>query len=475
MRHTKRRIRLNVKAISPVLAVLMMIAVAIAGSLVVYAWVMGYIGLSTERSGQAIMIQSIANDATDTDLVVFVQNVGEGVVQLDGSSCLYINGEIVNCTITGVTVSDGLASLEKGDTATLTYIDGAALPGQKVTAKVTTLLGTATEAHEYPAGSARATPTFHRFAFSTIASPQISGVPFSITITALDQYGETLDYTSTCDLTYSDGTIAPPVTGAFNHGIWNGDVSVTGSADAATITATGTIETGYTGTSNEFEVDAPVMFVGAGQGGKDIPASNPTINIPPTYPEDLEDGDLILLQIGVRDTSSTPTTPSGFTLLYGPDSTGNGRQWIYYKISTGAETGALTITVSGSYDNVISIMYAFRYVAPFPFAEDPSTTSGSTSTINAPTVDASPRGFALAFIYAMDNQEIGDFEGETGGDWTVIGDVEGDASNSNSDTIMTLQGAEMLAGGTITGGNVGRTGVVDNGWVVRAFALIPRD
>ena len=130
MGHIMRNIRRNVRAISPVLAVLMMIAVTIAGSLVVYAWVMGYIGLSTERSGQAIMIQSIANDVTDTDLVVFVQNIGEGVVQLEEPACLYINGELVTCTITGVTVSDdGIATLNKGETAILTYLDGHALPG----------------------------------------------------------------------------------------------------------------------------------------------------------------------------------------------------------------------------------------------------------------------------------------------------------------------------------------------------------
>jgi len=480
MKHIKKHIRRNVKAVSPVLAVLMMIAVAIAGSLVVYAWIMGYIDLSTERSGEAIMIQSIANDATDTDLVVFVQNIGEGMVQLEQPTCLYVNGELVNCTITGVTVSDNLATLERGNTATLTYVEGAALPGEKITVKVTTLLGTSAEAHEYPAGSARAAPALDHFAFSTIASPQVSGVAFSITIEAQDQYDERFDYTSTCDLVYSGGTIVPPVTGAFNHGVWTGDVTVTGAAEDATITATGTIETQYSGISNQFDVDSPVVFVSAGSGGKDIPASSPTINFPPTYPDDLLDGDLILLQIGVRDTTSTPTTPAGFTLLYGPDTTGTGagdrgRQWIYYKFSDGTEAGALTITVSGSYDNVISIMYAFRYVAPFPFAEDPSTTAGDASTITAPTVDTSPRGLALAFIYAMDNQEILEFEGETGGDWTVLGDVEGDASNSNQDTIMTLQVAEMLAGGTISGGNVGRAGVVDNGWVVRAFALIPRD
>jgi flagellin-like protein len=39
-----RKIRKNVKAISPIISVLLMIAIAVVASLVVYAWVMGYIG-----------------------------------------------------------------------------------------------------------------------------------------------------------------------------------------------------------------------------------------------------------------------------------------------------------------------------------------------------------------------------------------------------------------------------------------------
>jgi FlaG/FlaF family flagellin (archaellin) len=476
MKHIERHIRRNVKAVSPVLAVLMMIAVAIGGSLVVYAWVMGYIDLSTEKAGEAIMIQSIANDATDTDLAVFVQNIGDGLVQLEEVGCLYVNGEIVNCTITGVTVSDELATLNKGDTAKLTYVEGAALPGEKVTVKVTTLRGTSADAHEYPAGSTRTVPALDHFAFSTIASPQVSNAPFSITIEAQDQYDERFDYTSTCDLVYSGGTIVPPVTGAFNHGVWTGDVTVIGAAEDATITATGTIETQYSGISNQFDVDSPVVFVSAGGKGRDIPAGSPPSNTPTTYPDGLEDGDLILLQIGIRDTSSTPNPGHGFTLLYGPDSTGSGRQWIYYKFSDGTEAGVLPISVSGSYDNVISIMYAFRYVAESSFTEGASVNSDSHTTIDAPTViTGGRRRIALVFIYAMDCQEIGDFEGEIGGDWTVLDYVDGEASLSDSDSIIVAQFAEMLDGGTISGGDVSRAGVRDESWVVRAFALIPRD
>ena len=56
-----RKFRKNVKAISPVLSVLMMIAVAVAASLVTYAWVMGYLGFTTAKVGKAIQIQSIGN------------------------------------------------------------------------------------------------------------------------------------------------------------------------------------------------------------------------------------------------------------------------------------------------------------------------------------------------------------------------------------------------------------------------------
>jgi flagellin-like protein len=149
-----RRLRKNLKAISPVLAVLMMIAVAIAGSLITYAWVTGYISFTTEKSGKAIMVQSVAN--TGDDLVVYVQNVGDSTVELDPDSCVYRNGELFPCDIiiNGESVAEGEKGfLPEGDTAELTLTDGAAATGEKVTVKVTTLLGTFTEKSDYPASA----------------------------------------------------------------------------------------------------------------------------------------------------------------------------------------------------------------------------------------------------------------------------------------------------------------------------------
>jgi flagellin-like protein len=134
-----RNIKRDVKAISPVLAVLMMIAVAIAGSLITYAWVMGYIGFTTEKSGQAIMIQSIAYDG-GTGLTVWVQNVGEGTVVLQDNNCLYVDGTLMN------SVGDTLLETE---TAQLDTTIASLAGGQKITVKVVSSLGTFTETDYY--------------------------------------------------------------------------------------------------------------------------------------------------------------------------------------------------------------------------------------------------------------------------------------------------------------------------------------
>ena len=144
MKHTKKN-----RAISKVSAVLVIIAVAIAGALV-YVWIAGEIGPSVNVD-EKITILSIANDATDTDLLVYVQNIGTNAVTLDENGCLYVNGVPVNCTISGVDVLDDMALLMEGETATLRYAGGAVLPGVEVTVKVTTLLGTIAEKADYPA------------------------------------------------------------------------------------------------------------------------------------------------------------------------------------------------------------------------------------------------------------------------------------------------------------------------------------
>jgi flagellin-like protein len=144
------KLRRKVRGISPVLAVLMMIVIAVAGSLVTYAWVMGYLSFTTAKAGRAIQIQSIANDETDTNLLVYVQNVGEGTVTFDptGAALVYVNGGLLPCTIVP---ADGI--LGEGATAIIEVAGAAGGAGEQVRVKVVSLGGTFTEAAAYPGES----------------------------------------------------------------------------------------------------------------------------------------------------------------------------------------------------------------------------------------------------------------------------------------------------------------------------------
>jgi flagellin-like protein len=135
-----RRFRKNIKAISPIISVLLMIAVAVVAALVTYAWVMGFIGFTTNKTGHAITIQSMARTGTGSPstIYVYVQNVGNGPIGLQSGQCLYINGQLdAGCTVAGLTNG----ALPENQTATitsaLTFSSGAS-----ITVKVTTADGT---------------------------------------------------------------------------------------------------------------------------------------------------------------------------------------------------------------------------------------------------------------------------------------------------------------------------------------------
>jgi archaeal type IV pilus assembly protein PilA len=139
-RNLKKNFRRNQKAISPVIATLLMIAIAVVASLVAYAWVMGYMGFTTEKTGKAITIQSVSYNPTGDVFTVYVQNVGDSDLQFPTANPpnnVFINGGVAS-SITGVP-----ATLPKGSTATITGAMTTLAAGvQSVTIKVTTLDGT---------------------------------------------------------------------------------------------------------------------------------------------------------------------------------------------------------------------------------------------------------------------------------------------------------------------------------------------
>jgi len=129
----------NKRGVSPVLSVLLMIIVAVAASLVTYAWVMGYIGFTTAKAGKAVQIQSIYGNATETEVKVWVQNVGDGYIDIKNLECLYIDGVLTNGT-------SSMLRIESGGTAEITANLATALyHGQTIKAKVVTMDGTFNE------------------------------------------------------------------------------------------------------------------------------------------------------------------------------------------------------------------------------------------------------------------------------------------------------------------------------------------
>jgi len=88
------KLKRSIRAISPVISVLLMIAIAVVASLVAYAWVMGYMNFQTAKVGNAIQLPSAASQGGF--LTVYVQNIGQGPVTLSRTSSVYVNDALVN-------------------------------------------------------------------------------------------------------------------------------------------------------------------------------------------------------------------------------------------------------------------------------------------------------------------------------------------------------------------------------------------
>jgi flagellin-like protein len=133
----KKNFRKDMRAISPVIATLLMIAIAVVASLVVYAWVMGYMSFTTNKTGKAIQIQSVAAPVGNAQtLTVYVQNVGDSSLNLVSGQCLYINGTLI------VSANPSVPVLGAGSTASIPTNIATISHGDVFNIKVTTQDGT---------------------------------------------------------------------------------------------------------------------------------------------------------------------------------------------------------------------------------------------------------------------------------------------------------------------------------------------
>jgi hypothetical protein len=178
------------------------------------------------------------------------------------------------------------------------------------------------------------------------------------------------------------------------------------------------------------------------------------------------------MQFTIRNLVTSPTTPDGWTVLYGPDATSTlVRQWIFYKFATGSETGSVSVTAAIAVTK-LGRMYAFRNVkTTVPFVEGGGFGAGTVAAISAKTViTTNVERFAVSFVFVSDDNAVGSFTGETGGDWTET--VAEFVTGLGNDGCIQLQGATMASASTISGGTY--TMAAADQWGVRAFALKAR-
>jgi len=198
------------------------------------------------------------------------------------------------------------------------------------------------------------------FVLGTISSPKIAGVSFTISITAKDEFGNTVtSYTGTNALSDTTGTINPTMTGAFVNGVWSGDVVINKVANNVKVSTSGG---GKIGESSAFNVVAgppakllitpPTLTVAAGvqyssltivlKDAHDFEATATTlvtVNLATTSP----DGEF--REVGTATKITSVSIPAGLDSALVDYYDIRGGTWTLSASAEGLTSGASAVTV----------------------------------------------------------------------------------------------------------------------------------
>jgi len=206
-----------------------------------------------------------------------------------------------------------------------------------------------------------------------------------------------------------------------------------------------------------------VEAAGAGVSG--------TGNLNPAYPATVHAGDIAWLVVSVRDTSTTPTTPSGFTAAntFGANSV---RGHTYWKRCTGSEGGTtVSVTIGGTVAKsarIYIIHGAVSTVTPF---EGGGGNTGATAAIAFPA--AAPSGderLAVGFLVVSDDNALVAQTGQAGGTWQESF-AEFTFTDGSDGAVQMQHASDVTNGVTLGGGN--QTMAAADGWAVRTYFMIP--
>jgi flagellin-like protein len=132
------KLKVNRKAVSPVIATLLMIAIAVAAAILVYVWSMGLVGTLQGTGGQQTREQLIVEAYDATDLAspyvwtLYIRNVGPTTSTI---AAVYVEGK--------AGTPGGVTSFNPGVSGGLTITFSAPTPasGAAYTVKVVTVSG----------------------------------------------------------------------------------------------------------------------------------------------------------------------------------------------------------------------------------------------------------------------------------------------------------------------------------------------
>ena len=96
------------RGVSPVIATLLLIVIAVAAAVLTYVWVTGYIGRTTSTAETGQLQERIKINAvtvTSSDITISVANIGNVNVTLAGAYILFQNGTVVNGCRSSLTIN----------------------------------------------------------------------------------------------------------------------------------------------------------------------------------------------------------------------------------------------------------------------------------------------------------------------------------------------------------------------------------
>lgn len=123
-----------------------------------------------------------------------------------------------------------------------------------------------------------------------------------------------------------------------------------------------------------------------------------------TYPTGLTDSDVLVAHIFAKSSTATiSSVPAGWTLIDNQAGHSSAQQWLYWKPTTGSESGIVTWTGNGVVNSVLIVrMTGADRIVPFPSGETSKAGSSTDGTIaTAPSVlTTGPDRLLLGFVSA---------------------------------------------------------------------------